>query len=297
VGISEQSSLTVVGDVYATIRLHVRIDETVRRKREVRVVVCISIPREVAIGADSEWTTIEADARLIAWSGRIAESHRGVEARARAISSATRPGLVQITHDHLECPCTTIGDEVDPVVAREALVRRTNVFGEVGARPGARRARHRLTLGIHPRHDVVLATVAVVVDSIGAERHRVLDGEAGASAPAVVVTAVGVAVAIVVDEVVAVVRFVAEGDTDAAVAHPRIIWAHPRRVLAGTAIDDHVGAIATAGESEDGGEKTGPKEGRAVHAGHDASFRSLGSTDLALAKGRPTPCRLAQSKD
>jgi hypothetical protein len=274
VGISEQSSLTVVGDVYATVRLHVRIDETVRRKREVRVVVCISIPREVAVGADSEWTTIEADARLIAWSGRIAESHRGVEARARAISSATRPRLVQIAHDHLECPCTTIGDEVDPVVAREALVRRTNIFGEVGARPGARRTAHRLTLGIHPRHDIVPRTVAVVVDAVGAERHRVLDREAGASAPAVGVTAIGVSVTVVVDVVVAVISFVAEGDAHVSVAHAAVRRAQVRGVLTRSAVDDHVGAFTAAGESENGGEKTGPKEGRAVHAGHDASFRS-----------------------
>ncbi len=251
-GISEQSSLTIVGDGYAAICLHVRVDETIRREREVCVIVCICMPREVAIGTDSEWTAIEAYTRLITFIHWRTVVHCGVEARARAISSATRPRLVQIAHDHLEGPCATIGDEFDPVVAREALVRRTDVLDEVGARPGARRARHRLTLGIHPRHDVVLRTVAVVVETIGAERHRVLDGEAGASAPAVGVTAIGVSVTVVVDVVGTVVRFVAEGDADVSVAHAAVRRAEVGSVLTRATVHDHVWAFAAADESEDG---------------------------------------------
>ena len=139
-----------------------------------------------------------------------------------------------------------------------ALVRRTDVFEEVGPGLGARGAAHGLTVRVHARHLVVLRTVAVVVDAIGAQCHGVLDHEAGAGAPAIVVTEVGVAVTVVVDAIVAVVRFVAEGHTDVAVARAAVRRAEVRGVLTWATVHDHVWAFATANESEDG-EKTGPK--------------------------------------
>lgn len=171
------------------------------------------------------------------------------------------------------------------------LAGAVQIFERVRSRLRARGAAHRFAVRVHARHLIVLATVAVVVDSVGAERHRVLDGEAGAGAPAVGVTAIGVSVTVVVDVVGAVVRFVTEGDAGAAVARAGVIRAEVGRVLTHPAVDDHVGAFTAAGEGEgEDGEKTGPMEGRAVHAGHDASFRSAWGALTGPSQRRSTPC-------
>ncbi len=251
------------------------------------MVIRIHMSEQGEIIEYNEARACEACAALVAFSGRIAVAHAGAKATAadqaapRRTAEPWNSALHKLGVGHV---CTHY-HACRPVTQVSALDIVVQILERIWSGLCARRARHRLTLGIHPRHDVVLATVAVVVDSVGAERHRVLDGEAGAGAPAVGVTAIGVSVTVVVDVVVAVISFVAEGDAWTAVARRTVRGTEGRGVLTRAAVDDHVGAFTAAGESEDGGEKTGPKEGRAVHAGHDASFRSLGSTDLALAKG------------
>ncbi len=200
----------------------------------------------------NEARACEACAALVAFSGRIAVAHAGAKATAadqaapRRTAEPWNSALHKLGVGHVCAHYHTCR----PVTQISALDIVVQILERIWSRLCARRARHGLAVRITGGHDVVLRTVAVVVDSVGAERHRVLDGEAGASAPAVGVTAIGVSVTVVVDEVGAVVRFVAEGDTDAAVAHRTVRGTEMRGVLTRSAVDDHVGAFTAAGEGE-----------------------------------------------
>lgn len=147
-------------------------------------------------------------------------------------------------------------------------------LGGVCTGRNARRAAHGLAVRVHPRVDVVLHAVAVVVDSIGAEGERRL-GHVAARRAVDRVRGVLEAVAVVVDVVRAVPCFGSRGGASVAAVtvHAAVPDAERRVAGAGVAGASITGVLRRASGEGEEGDETGPEQGRAIHAGHDAAFQ------------------------